>query len=195
MKATGSAALSASVPTPTGAPGDPGTLTRSTSVPLIQATNPSSTSAPILKAATSDGWATTKDRLRKIDPYTFCIPEIRVPPGRASPNQKGAGADANWTSRKSAVRQAVTGAEASLVPGRQRQTEPGGTSVWACRDGVAGAGPVARAIPTSHRNLRGPQGPGSWSGEPRGGSAALFPGSWAKDRAIPDDQQGAGWIR
>src|SRR6185503_5233603 len=62
------------------------------------------------------------------------MPEIWVPPGNTSPNQKGAGAVANCVSTKPTSRHADTGVEASFVPGRQRHMDAVGTrtAAWTC---------------------------------------------------------------
>ena len=79
------------------------------------------------------------------------MPLIWVPPVNASPNQKGARAETNCASVKSGDRQAVIGAEASLVPARQRHSAPLGMSVSACSPSAI---PTANPTTTSPRQNR-----------------------------------------
>jgi hypothetical protein len=73
------------------------------------------------------------------------MPLIWVPPVNASPNQKGARAETNCASEKAGDRHAVIGAEASLVPARQRHWAPVGMSVSArCPNAIPTANPAPK---------------------------------------------------
>src|SRR4051812_34341154 len=52
------------------------------------------------------------------------MPSMWVPPGYGSPYQKGDGPVVNSESLKPISRQPVIGVDASVIPGRQRQSEP-----------------------------------------------------------------------
>src|SRR5438874_9462797 len=102
-------------------------LTRCTSVPLIQATNPSSTSAPNFSALNSVMFVSTKVLRRKIQVYWFCMSVNRVPPDSVELSpvtsyQNGARASTKAESTKLILRHAVvSGVEASVRPGKRRQ--------------------------------------------------------------------------